>query len=213
MLVCRGRCILTTMLARRIADHDDAPADDRIVILRAATWSDYQRLLELRGDRPVPRLAYLKGALELMSPSQEHEAIKSMIGRLVEVWCLERGVEFTAYGSWTLEKKEAERGVEPDECYVFGEVLKPACPDLAIEVIWTSGGLDKLEIYRELGVREVWIWRKGRLTVHALAAGGYREIPRSEILAGIDLAELVSFIDRPTASQGIRAYRAALQGK
>lgn len=24
-------------------------------------------------------------------------------------------------------------------------------PDIAVEVIWTSGGLDKLEIYRKLG--------------------------------------------------------------
>lgn len=34
-----------------------------------------------------------------------------MIGRLVEAWCLETGVAITPYGSWTLEDKEAERGV------------------------------------------------------------------------------------------------------
>jgi hypothetical protein len=47
-----------------------------------------------------------------MSPSRSHEAIKSLIGRLVETWCLENGVEFSAYGSWTLEKKDANRGAE-----------------------------------------------------------------------------------------------------
>jgi len=199
------------MLAERLAAHDEAPTGDRIVVLRNASWADYQRVLEMRGDRPVTRLAYLKGVLELMSPSQEHEAIKSMIGRLVEVWCLERGVEFTAFGSWTLERKSSERGVEPDECYVFGTpAKKPDRPDLAIEVVWTSGGLNKLEIYREIGVREVWIWRKGQLSVHALGDQGYAEIPASKVLAGIDLAELVTFIDQPTASHAIRAYRAAL---
>jgi len=200
------------MLAERIATPDDArPVQDHIVLLRNAAWSDYQRLLEMRGERSVPRIAYLEGALELMTPSRTHEWLKSLIGRLVEVWCLERGVEFNAYGSWTLEDKEAERGAEPDECYVFGEVSNPQRPDLAIEVIWTSGGLDKLAIYRALGVREVWFWRKGRLTIHALRATGYQEIGGSEVLAGIDLVVLASFLGRPTASHAIREYRAALQ--
>lgn len=56
-----------------------------------------------------------------------------------------------------------ERGAEPDECYVFGEDPDPERPDLAIEVIWISGGMNKLEIYRALGVAEVWHWRRGRI--------------------------------------------------
>jgi hypothetical protein len=39
------------MRAERLSTHDEAPVDDRIVILRDAAWSDYQRLLELRGER------------------------------------------------------------------------------------------------------------------------------------------------------------------
>jgi Uma2 family endonuclease len=202
------------MLAKTIASHDDAPVDDHIVVIRNAAWSDYQRHQELRGDRPVPRLAYTRGALQLMTPSREHEALKSLIGVLVETWCLERGIEFSIYGSWTLESKELERGIEPDECYVFGGAGGDASrPDLAIEVIWTSGGLDKREIYRALGVREVWFWRRGQLTAHALRTDGYEEITGSEVLPGIDLAVLASFLDRPTASQAIREYRAALQGQ
>jgi Uma2 family endonuclease len=198
------------MLAEERSTHDDVRVEDHFVHLRGATWEDYQRIQRLRGDGSVPRLAYLDGVLELMSPSLTHEALKSRIGRLVEVWCLERGVEFNAYGSWTLKSKKANRGVEPDECYVFGEVSAPRRPDLAIEVVLTSGGLDKREIYRALRVREVWFWRKGRLTVHALRAGGYEEIAGSEVLAGIDLVELASFLDRSTASKAIREYRAAL---
>jgi len=44
--------------------------------------------------------------------------------------------------------------LEPDECYLVGDQDKSA-PDLAIEVIGTSGGIDKLEIYRRLDVGEV----------------------------------------------------------
>jgi Uma2 family endonuclease len=57
-----------------------------------------------------------------------------------------------------------------DECYIVGPDQNKEVPDLALEVVWTSGGLDKLEIYRRLGVGEVWIWKDGRITVHALRA-------------------------------------------
>lgn len=184
---------------------------DHIVRLHGATWADYQRLLELRGERSVPRIAYLQGELQLVSPSRSHESLKSMIGRLVEAWCLERGVEFSAFGSWTLEDKGREAGAEPDECYVFGTVADPQRPDLAIEVVWTAGGLDKLAIYRRLGVREVWYWRDGALTTHVLRGDRYETVAGSEVLSGIDLNQLVSFLDRPTASQAIRDYRTALQ--
>lgn len=198
------------MLAEALRDHDDTPVDDKIVVLRGLRWSDYQRMLELRGDASVPRFAFLEGELEIMTPSVSHESIKSRIGCLVEVWCLEKGIEFSPYGSWTLEKKEEERGVEPDECYVFGAVPTPARPDLAIEVVWTSGGVKKLDIYSRLGVKEVWFWRRGRITIHVLSGEQYRESGASELLPGIDLVELASYLDRPSASQAIREYRQAL---
>jgi Uma2 family endonuclease len=103
--------------------------------------------------------------------------------------------------------------VEPDECYVFGTVTEPERPDLAIEVIWTSGGIDKLAIYAKLGVREVWFWRRGRITAHVLGNDGYLEVGQSTVLAGINLVELAHHLDRPTASQAIREYRAALQAR
>jgi Uma2 family endonuclease len=201
------------MVTNRISPHDEAPNDDHVVLLHNAAWSDYQRVLELRGDRSVPRLAYLEGVLQLMSPSRDREAIKSLIGCLVEVWCLEHNIEFSVFGSWTLESKQDERGVEPDECYIFGDPRGVQRPHLAIEVIWTSGGLDKREIYRKLGVAELWFWRRGRIVVHVLRGETYEETPHSEVLPGIDLVELIGFLDRPTASSAIREYRAALQAR
>lgn len=186
------------------------PADD-IIVLRDATWADYQRLLEIRGERPVPRLTYLEGALELMTPSRPHESIKSMIGCLVEAWCLEKGVAITPYGSWTLESKEADRGVEPDECYVIGDVQNPERPDLAIEVVWTSGGIDKLEVYRKLGVQEVWIWRQGTFEVFSLRDAQYARVERSEIVRGLDLAVLLRFVDVRPMTRAVTEYRAALR--
>jgi Uma2 family endonuclease len=184
---------------------------DHVVILRRATWADYQRVLEIRGERSVPRLSYLEGMLEIMIPSKAHEVRKSMIGCLVEAWCVEKGVEITPYGSWTLESKEAERGVEPDECYVIGDVAEPERPDLAIEVIWTSGRLDKLEIYRKLRVREVWIHERGQLEVYALRGEQYEPIGASEVLAGIDLVELAKFVSVQPMTRAVREYRATLR--
>jgi Uma2 family endonuclease len=72
-------------------------------------------------------------------------------------------------------------------------------------------GLDKLEIYRKLGVREVWRYRRGKLTVHLLAGTRYQVAPRSAILPELDLDELVGFLDHPTTYDAIRAYRAKLR--
>jgi Uma2 family endonuclease len=198
------------MLADSLRTHDEAPREDHFVVIPNATWADYQRFLELRGDHSVPRVAYLEGALQLMRPSRSHEALESMIGQLVEVWCLERGIEFSTFGSWTLESQQDDRAVEPDECYVFGDARGAERPHLAIEVIWTSGRLDKREIYRKLGVPELWFWRRGRILIYVLRGDAYEERAQSEVLPGIDLAELASFLDRPSSSRAILEYRAAI---
>ena len=142
-----------------------------------------------------------------MSTSQQTDPL---IGRLVEVYCLEHDLEFRALGAWTLEDKTVARGVEPDECYVLSTDPDAQRPDLAIEVVWTSGGIAKLDIYRKLGVREVWFWRDGVLSVHLLHGESYVTTTTSAALPGLDLALLASFLDRPTTSAAITAYRAAL---
>jgi hypothetical protein len=137
--------------------------------------------------------------------------IKSMIGCLVEGWCLEMGVAITPYGSWTLESQASERAVEPDECYVLGDVPEPERCDLAIEVVWTSGGLDKLEVYRKLAVREVWIWKRGKLEVFGLRGQEYVPLERSELLPALDLDALVRYIDVKPMTRAVTEYRAALR--
>ncbi len=184
---------------------------DQVVALTGATWADYQRLLELRGESAVPRIAYLEGVLQLTSPSRRHELLKSMIGRLVEAYCLETGVDITPYGSWTLENKDAERGAEPDECFVLGEDSDPVRPDLAIEVDLSSKSLNKLEIYRQLGVPEVWIFRAGQLSVHLLRDGSYQAVPASTLLPGLDLGLLLRFAERMPLTRAVRDFRQALR--
>jgi len=191
-----------------------APQEDAIVVLDGATWADFERVLAIKGERQHPRVAYSDGRLQLMSPSINHEVLKSMIGRLIEAWCFERDVEFTAAGAWSLKNAPKEKGLEPDECYLVGDNASRAAeadrPDLAIEVVWTSGGIDKLVIYAALGVREVWSWKGGSIRLYELRDGEYVEIARSGVLAGIDHARLAACLEEPTTSKAIRRYRAAL---
>jgi Uma2 family endonuclease len=55
-------------------------------------------------------------------------------------------------------------GFEPielnDECYCIG--TEKEFPDIALEVIVTSGGVDNLEVYKRLGIKEVWFWQSDR---------------------------------------------------
>lgn len=187
------------------------PTADHRVVMHGVPWSHYEAQLALRGDAGGPRIAYLDGELEFMSPSKDHERRKSYIGCLVEAYALERGIDLSPYGSWTLKSAPKQSGVEPDECYIVGSDQGRERPDLAIEVIWTSGGLDKLEIYRRLGIGEVWFWRDEGIEVHVLRGEQYQRVDRSALFPELDVELLASFIDRPTALQAVRAFRDALK--
>lgn len=188
------------------------PTADQRIVMYGVPWAHYEAQLALRGDASVPRISYLDGAMELMSPSKQHERVKSYIGRLVEAYALARGIDLSPYGAWTLREAPKRAGVEPDECYLIGPDQERDTPDLVIEVIWTSGGIDKLEAYRRLGVQEVWFWKDDAIQVHVLGEGGYQTVRSSACLAGLDVDQLCSFLDRPTAMQAVKAFRAALEG-
>lgn len=94
-------------------EHDDTPNGDQIIIFHDVDWEDYERVLEIRGDKSVPRINYLEGELEIRSPAKDHERLKSFIGRLVETWCV--AVAYKSYrpnrSYWTSTQKK-EGGAE-----------------------------------------------------------------------------------------------------
>ena len=195
----------------RVPPGEHVPTADQRLVTYNVPWEHFEVQLALRGDRPVPRMAYLRGAFEQMTPSQHHERVKSYIGRLVEAYALERGIDLSPYGAWMLKQAPTESAAEPDECYIVGSDQSRDRPDLAIEVVWTSGGIDKLEIYRRLGIGEVWFWRDGRIGVWLLAGGRYEESQRSLLFPDLDLELLCSLIERPTALQAVKAMREHLR--
>jgi Uma2 family endonuclease len=86
---------------------------------------------------------HLDGVLEIVSPSRRHEAGKTRIGTLLEIYFLEADLEYFPTGSTTFRDEVQQVGAEPDESYCIG--TEKAFPDLVIEVIVTSGGLGRLE--------------------------------------------------------------------
>ena len=59
------------------------PADEQRLLLYGVSWKEYVVLRELL-DGPGLRMTYVRGALELTSPSSDHELWKKNIARIVE---------------------------------------------------------------------------------------------------------------------------------
>lgn len=187
---------------------DQGLREDR-VLLPNVPWATYVVLRDTVPSAAV-RMTYLEGWLEIMSPSRRHEVSKKQIARFLELFCLERDIPLYGYGSTTFRKEEAQRGLEPDECYARGE--DKDIPDLALEVVVTKDALDKLEVYRGLGVGEVWRFEAGAFTVYLLKAGAYHEHATSLVFPELDLSELARFIGQPDQHEALKAYRAHLRG-
>lgn len=196
--------------AKRSARRRTPEDEDHFFWFHHATWEDYEHLDRMRGESAVPRLTFLEGTLEIMSPGTNHELVKTRLAALIEAYCVQTGVRINGFGSWTVKNKKVKRGAEADECYVFGPDPNPKHPHLAIEVVWSSGGIDKLEVWRKLGVDEVWTWEDGAISVHVLRGARYMPVTKSQFLPALDIAHMLDFVDRPTLYDSIVDYRAAL---
>ena len=206
---------MTAMTARMtdapVPLEDYVPSADRFVIMRGA-WATYEALLAARGERRSPRIAYLDGVLQLMSPSRTHEGIAYAIGVLVGEYCLARELPFSGNGAWTQKAELEEAGLEPDACFVFGRLpLQKDRPDLAIEVVWTSGGINKLEIYRRFKIAEVWFWEDERITSYVLEGDDYVATERSACLPTLDLALIARLVTVLPHSDAILELREILR--
>ena len=188
--------------------------EEQRFVLQGVPWWTYVALRDALEDHAGLKLTYLEGTLELMSPSILHEDAKKIIARLLEAWATERGIDLRGFGSTTFRREARQRGLEPDECYKLGKLQEDAVPDIAIEVVVSSGLVDKLAVYAGLGVPEVWVWRPSTavIVVNRLVDGAYQHGARSEVLPGLDLAQLAKFV-QPGENQTelVRAYQAVLR--
>ena len=197
---------------------DVRPAgDDRHeprVRLHRVPWSVYESLVQARGDDSAPRMVYLDGELEFMSPSRHHDNISRMICQLLMAYAEISGVDMTSCGSWTQKDRIADAGLEPDECFLFGyfetDEDMPKRPDLAVEVEWSRGGIDKLDVYARLDIQEVWRWTEDRVIVYVRNAAGYAEVSRSPRFPDLDPGLVARLSVSRNHTHTLREFRATL---
>ncbi len=164
---------------------------DSCLTLKGVSWSQFESLEAAFESVGGIKFAYLDGILEIMTVSPEHQDTKSTICLLLEAYLREKSIRFYVKGSPTLGSEQIWARKQPDESYNLQ--TKKAMPDLAIEVIFTSGGIDKLQLYKRLGIPEVWFWEDGVLSIYYLREE-YEKVERSELLPELDIALLVRYI-------------------
>lgn len=179
------------------------------VVLYNVTWDTLEKLdADLEGTGA--RLTYLDGFLEIMAPlSDAHEEPKKTLSQLLEVYMRLKDIRFYGRGSTTIGMKELGARKEPDESYCLGD--RRTIPDLALEITVTSGGINVLEIYRRIGVAEVWFWEDGVISVHCLRSTGYELVRQSELLPELDLRSLEFHTRMADQYDAVNAFIQTLQ--
>lgn len=176
-------------------------------LLNDVSWEQYELLLEKLPDHRM-RHTYDRGTLEMMSPSQRHESIKRMIGRLIEMLTLELDIPIKSVGSTTQRRTAIRRGLEPDESYYIAN--EPSMrgkfdydpdhdppPDLVVEVDVRRPAIKRMAVYAALGVPEIWRHDgKSKLSFHQLVAGKYKPVEQSAAFPFLSPDDISRFIDQ-----------------
>lgn len=186
----------------------ESPVQDRCITLYGISWEKFEAIAELLEAYPV-RLTYLDGTLDIMTPSPEHEEYKKTIGFLLEAYLRHLGIRFYARGGYTLGSPEVGARGEPDESYNLE--TKKEIPDIAIEVVFTSGGVNKLEKYRRWGIPEVWFYQNRQLFIYHLRSAGYEQVSKSELLPELKLDLFVRCLNMPDQYDATIAFSEALK--
>ena len=175
------------------------------ILIHGLTWREFKAVAQLI-ERPGVRLSFLDGVLEIRKvPGKKHETIKERLGALLEIYLEFLGLDFTPTGSMTLENEWEQVKREGDKSYELSPNREQ--PDLVIEVIVTSGGIDKLEAYKRLNIPEVWFWAKDQLSFYILRDEGYKNVPQSQLLPDLDIAILTRCVKLPNHTQALREFR------
>jgi Uma2 family endonuclease len=193
-----------------MATTTEAPAEsgrfEGRLLLHDVGWNDYEAMLEIVGERHI-RVTYERGTMEVTMPSQRHEQAAQLFGLFVPRLAEELEIPYEPLGMTTWRKPDAEKGLEADQCYYIQnqaivrdrevldlEVDPP--PDLAIEVDITSSSLNRMGIYAELRVPEVWRYDGRAVTIFQLRSDGrYETCDESLSFPGLRPADIERFLE------------------
>lgn len=178
---------------------------DEIIRLSGISWKTYEILLEELSDRRL-RLTYNRGHLEIMAPSPEHELNKRVLGRFIETIAEEFEVNIYPLGSTTFKQPKLS-GAEPDECFYIRNISavqgkkrlnmeEDPAPDLIVEIDITSVSQNRLQVYADLGVAEVWIYNGESLIIQQLQNGNYMTTKTSQFFANLLIPDIADWLQR-----------------
>jgi Uma2 family endonuclease len=185
---------------------------DQRFVQTGVSWQRFKDIQAGFTESTGVRLFYYEGELEIVGTSAFHEMLKSMIGMLIEIYLVEKGIEFVPMGSFTQER-EGVASIQADESYCIGE--QKQIPDLSIEVALTSGGPSKLNRYRALGVAEVWFWQDNRLSLYSLRKtsgnrSGYQQVYQSGLLPDLNIELFVQCVSMESRVEAAKYFRRSL---
>lgn len=183
--------------------------EQRFVLPGCHSWQEFKAIQALMVEIPGVRISYLDGCVELMTIGEPHENIKSVLAILLALYFFEMEIEFIPVGSATREDETRGASFEPDESYYTGQ--KKEHPDLAIEVVMTSGGKNKLERYKRFNITEVWFWENNQLSLYQLREDNYESISRSTLLPNLDLNLLVRCVLMPSILEARTEFLKGIQ--
>jgi Uma2 family endonuclease len=188
----------------------DQPLEEKVVTLLGVSWEQFKAIeIPLLDNREV-KLTYLAGVLEIMAPiGDKHEYVKTTLGYLLEAYMREKRIRFYGRGGFTLEEPGYASGT-PDESYCIG--TNKETPDIVIEVIVSSGSINRKELYKPKKVPEVWFWKSQALRIfHLNTDGEYEEITRSNFFPDLDTALLLKYLDYPDQYDAINDFTQAIK--
>ncbi len=171
------------------------------VIFRDQTWEGYQRLLNLRQEKSIPKLSFNVNTQEirLMSPLPSHGKRIDLLRNLVRILLEKKALDWECFDPITF-KIPLYAGVEPDTCFYISnrqailgknkiDLTVDPPPDLAIEVDFTS--ITDIGAYEIIKIPELWIYRQGVLNIYLLQENSYRESKTSYLFADIDVKTIL----------------------
>jgi len=164
----------------------------------------------------------------MMTPSKRHEQFGYLIGRLIDVWTEELGIDVQSCRTVTFKREDIQRGLEPDNCYYIAHELTvrnkeeldlsvDPPPDLAVEIDLGASMTDKMSIYAAFKVPEVWLYDGRKLVFYLFdAQGKYLASPSSISFPQLPPAEIEKVLHQMgSASETtlVRAFREWVQAK
>lgn len=186
----------------------DKPKKKEAQVFPNISWEQFEAIERSFENIVGVKFAYLDGTLEIMTVSPEHEDVKSTIRALLEAYMRIKGIRFYMRGSPSLGSRELGARSEPDESYNLD--TKKQFPDLVIEVVITSGGVDKLTSYQRMGVAEVWFWDDGVLEMHQLTPNGYQKVENSQLLKGFPLELFLRYLNYHDQYDAVNEFTTAI---